>query len=144
MFLEITFTHISMSTPTRTSKSDLALERVQNLYVLQTKLLSSLDSDLGDPDARRDVREAMRSFEKLLNVVDWRYMGGMDVYDALLKLPAEVTLKLKASPVTSVRRRALKRMAAKKTAKKSVKNMKRAKKAKSTKKTKNIRKAKRK
>lgn len=131
-----------MSTPLKARKSDLALERVQNLYVLQTKLLSSLDSDLRDPEARRDVREAVRSFEKLLNVVDWHYMGGMDVYDSLLKLPAEVNSKLKASPVTSVRKRTLKRAEqakAKCVAKKSTKRA-----AKKTKKSKKGKKGKRK
>lgn len=122
------------------TKSDLALERVQNLYVLQAKLLTSLDTDLRDPIARKEVRTAMRAFEELLNVVDWRYMGGMDVYEALLKLPQEVTMKLKTSPVTSVRKRALKRMATNAAAKRAPKKA--AKKA--PRKTKSSKKAKRK
>jgi hypothetical protein len=92
------------------TNADRALDRVHNLYLLQTKLLTSLESDLRDPDARKEVRTAMREFEKLLNVVDWRYMGGMDVFDSLVKLPAEIILKLRTSPVAgSVRKRLAKR-----------------------------------
>lgn len=92
------------------NKADQALERVHNLYLLQTKLLMSLDSDLRDPEARKEVRSTVREFEKLLDVVDWRYMGGMDVFDSLVKLPAEVVMKLRTSLVAgSVRKRLAKR-----------------------------------
>ena len=81
------------------TKGERELSNVQNLYMLQVKLLNALDQDLGDPKVRKDVRASMREFEDLLNVVDHRYMGGDDVLESFQKLPEEVLVKLKESPV---------------------------------------------
>jgi hypothetical protein len=80
------------------NKYDLALERVHNLYLLQTKLITSLDSDLRDDELRKELKNDMKKFEELLNLVDWRFMGGIDVLESLRLLPSEVSLKLKAAP----------------------------------------------
>jgi len=114
------------------NKFDAALERVQNLYLLQTKLITSLDSDLRDEMLRKELRNDMRRFEELLGQVDWRFMGGIDVLESLRQLPGEVTLKLKGTKAT-----------AKKTVKQVVK-MKKAKRAKSSKKAKKAKKSPRK
>ncbi len=89
------------------SRADNALARVQNLYVMQSKLLHLLESDLdlSNPDVRREVRGSMKEFEELLSKADWRYMGGMDVWETLKNLPAEMSQKLKASATTLPKRR---------------------------------------
>lgn len=76
-------------------RNDTGLEHVQNLYVLQMELLSSLDGDLTDPKARRQMRDSVQEFEKLLRRADRRYMGGDDVYESLKQIPDEVETRLK-------------------------------------------------
>lgn len=85
------------------SKADLALERVQNLYVMQMKLLDLLESDLSDPVVRKEVRANMKQFEQLLSRADWRYMGGLDVWETLQSLPKEMMQKLKTSSMPAKR-----------------------------------------
>ena len=79
------------------TKHELALQTVQNLYLLQMQLFDALDQDLSDPAARREARKQAKEFESLLKSADWRYMGGMDVYEELQKLPSEVEGKLKTT-----------------------------------------------
>lgn len=74
---------------------DSGLEHVQNLYLLQMELLSSLEGDLSDPKARRQMRISVAEFEKLLRRADRRYMGGDDVYESLKSIPSEVEERLK-------------------------------------------------
>ena len=83
--------------------ADRALENVQNLYVMQFQLLDLLESDLRDPKVRKEVRSQMKQFEMLLSKADWRYMGGLDVWETLKSLPVEMTRKLRESSVTSAR-----------------------------------------
>ena len=80
--------------------SDSALTRIHDLYVAQLNLIGLLQQDLRDPNVRRSVRESIREFQSLLRGVDWRYMGGEDVLEALRSLPSEVEEKLKADLVT--------------------------------------------
>ncbi len=86
------------------TSSDRALENVQNLYVMQFQLLDLLDSDLRDPKVRKEVRSQMKQFETLLSKADWRYMGGLDVWETLKSLPLEMTKKLRESPVVGSRK----------------------------------------
>lgn len=72
-----------------------ALDRVHTLYVLQVKLLQRLRMDLQDAETIRDTRREVKEFKEVLKQADWRYMGGMDVYEALQNLPQEVDQKLK-------------------------------------------------
>jgi hypothetical protein len=81
-----------------TNKSDAALERVHNLYMMQCILLDMLAQDLRDPEARRQAQSTVREFKKLLDQVDWRYMGGEDVLESLKTIPVEMTAKLKEAP----------------------------------------------
>ena len=60
-----------------TSKADLALQHVQNLYLMQWKLLDLLEQDLRTPAERRKARE--------------------DVVEALKMIPNEMEVKLKKS-----------------------------------------------
>lgn len=86
------------------NKSDLALERVHNLYILQTELIRSLDDDLRDPKVRQTVRQNVRQFQELLDLVDWRYMGGPDLLDSLRLLPGEIAARLKVLPAVAMQK----------------------------------------
>ncbi len=88
---------------THMNKADRALENVQNLYGMQWKLLELLESDLRNPDLRKEVKKTMKEFESLLNKADWRYMGGMDVWETLQSLPKEMAKKLRESSVSVAR-----------------------------------------
>ncbi len=87
-----------------TTRTDRALENVQNLYLMQFQLLDLLESDLRNPDVRKQVRNQMKQFEQLLNKADWRYMGGIDVWETLKALPDEMAKKLRESAATVARR----------------------------------------
>jgi hypothetical protein len=78
-----------------TNKSDAAMERVHNLYMMQCILLDMLAQDLRDPDMRKEAQSTVREFKKLLDQADWRYMGGEDVLESLKTIPSEMTQKLK-------------------------------------------------
>ena len=91
-----------------TSKADAALQHVQNLYLMQFKMLDMLQHDLTTPQARREARASMKEFKLLLRKADWRYMGGEDVLESLKSLPTEIEQKLKTSTASV---RAMKRKA---------------------------------
>ncbi len=94
-----------------TSSVDRALERVQDLYVVQTRLIKLLESDLSDPVIRRQTHASLKEFQALLNRVDQRYMGGEEVWASLMSLPSDVMSLLRRSPVSV---RSLKAKASKK------------------------------
>jgi hypothetical protein len=77
--------------------ADRALENVHNLYLMQFQLLDLLESDLRNPTLRKQVRTQMKQFEELLTKADWRYMGGLDVWEELQKIPEEMSRKLRES-----------------------------------------------
>ncbi|MBI1812973.1 hypothetical protein HY285_03130 [Candidatus Peregrinibacteria bacterium] len=94
------------------SKADLALEHVQNLYMLQIQLFQILDSDVRSPRDRRQALEHVKRFQSLLRKADHRYMGGEDVVASLKQLPVEVTAKIaprRARTLSRIRQRRLKR-----------------------------------
>lgn len=103
--------------------TDRALERVQNLYVMQLELLDLLERDLRDPDVRKQVRKTMKDFEVLLSKADWRYMGGEDVWEALKNLPMEMSKKLResGSSTKNIKKRPVRSVKSKTTATKKVK-----------------------
>ena len=80
-----------------TTRADLALQHVHNLYLMQFKMLDLLERDLQTPEARKEARENMREFQSLLQMADWRYMGGEDVLESLQAIPTEMEMKLKES-----------------------------------------------
>lgn len=88
---------------TTQTKTDRALENVQNLYLVQFQLLDLLESDLRDPQVRKEVRAQMKKFEELLSKADWRYMGGQDVWETLKALPDEMSRKLRENAVNVAR-----------------------------------------
>ena len=88
----------------KTGRTDRALENVQNLYLMQFRLLDLLESDLRNPVTRKEVRAQMKEFEGLLKKADWRYMGGIDVWETLKALPLEMSKKLRESAVPVLRR----------------------------------------
>lgn len=81
------------------TRAERDLTNIQTLYTLQFQLISALDEDLSDPKKRKEVRESMKQFTELLDVVDHRYMGGEDVLMSLQKLPEEIMTHMKSSPV---------------------------------------------
>ena len=99
------------------SKKDSALDKVQNLYLMQVELWNFLDDTDTDPEKVKHAEKTLREFKALLKEVDWRVMGGEDVLQSLQMIPTEVSQKLKSAPV---RKRAAKRAAAKNTGKKPV------------------------
>ena len=84
--------------------AEAALQRVQTLYVLQTKLQASLDGNLRNPGLRREIQSDVRAFGRLLGTADWRYMGGMDVMDSLKELHGEARKKLRSLPAPKARK----------------------------------------
>ena len=80
-----------------TTRADLALQHVHNLYLMQFKMLDLLERDLQTPEARKEARENMKEFQTLLQMADWRYMGGEDVLQSLQTIPTEMEQKLKES-----------------------------------------------
>ncbi len=92
------------------SSIDRALERVQNLYAVQTRLIKLLESDLTDPVIRRETHASLKEFQTLLQRADHRYMGGEDVWQSLKALPTDALALLRKSPSST---RHLKAVAAK-------------------------------
>ena len=83
------------------TKSELALQTVHTLYIMQIQLIDLLEkSDLSDPTARKIARQQTKEFQDLLERADRRFMGGEDVWSALQQLPLEISQKLKESPVS--------------------------------------------
>ncbi len=80
-----------------TTRADLALQHVHNMYLMQFTLLDLLERDLQTPEARKEARHAMKEFQSLLQSADWRYMGGEDVLESLQTIPQEMEQKLKVS-----------------------------------------------
>jgi len=77
------------------TNSEAALDRVHSLYLLQTKFITSLDGNLRGTVQREELLQDIRTFQRLLNQADWRYMGGEDVMDSLRDLHGEIKAKLK-------------------------------------------------
>lgn len=77
------------------SRADTALEHIHTLYLMQLKILDLLDQELNTPEARRTARAEIKEFQRLLRLVDWRYMGGEDVLESLKHLSSDMEVKLK-------------------------------------------------
>lgn len=71
------------------------LTKVQNLYIMQMELWKVLDGRVRSPDKVKDARKCLRDFKTLLKDVDWKYMGGEDVYEELVELATKADGKLK-------------------------------------------------
>ncbi|MBU0457837.1 hypothetical protein KJ652_01860 [Patescibacteria group bacterium] len=71
------------------------LTKVQNLYVMQMEVWKVLDGRVRSPKKIDEARKSLRQFKSLLKEVDWKYMGGEDVYEELKEMAAEADAKLK-------------------------------------------------
>jgi len=71
------------------------LTKVQNLYVMQMELWKVLDGRVRSPDKVKEARKCLNNFKSLLKDVDWKYMGGEDVYQELVDLASDADDKLK-------------------------------------------------
>lgn len=80
------------------TKSESALAKVQDLYVIQVELWNFLDSRELSPEQVAEAKQRLREFSSLLSKADWRLMGGEDVLQALQHIQSEVSAKLKKSP----------------------------------------------
>ena len=84
--------------------SQSGLAKVQSLYTLQLELYKVLDGQITKDD-KKEAMECAKKFSKLLQEVDWRYMGGEDVYDELLTMHREVIDRLKKLPTSAVQKK---------------------------------------
>jgi len=71
------------------------LTKVQNLYLMQMDVWKVLDGRIRSPEKVKEARKCLRQFKRLLKEVDWKYMGGEDVYQELRKMAEEADVKLK-------------------------------------------------
>ncbi len=110
--------------------SEAALDRVHTLYILQTKFITSLDDGLHSGNKREELMQDIRTFQKLLNQADWRYMGGEDVLDSLRALHGEVKAKLRSPSTKKAAKKKAIVVKAKKVTKKVVKKSKKGRKSK--------------
>lgn len=109
---------IFLLTNSMSSKKDTALNKVQNLYLMQVELWNFLDDSELDADRVKSVQKTLKEFKALLKEVDWQIMGGEDVLESLQLIPTEVNAKLKKKSPAKKTAPARKAVAAKKTAKK--------------------------
>lgn len=71
------------------------LTKVHSLYLMQMDVWKVLDGRVRSPQKVEEARKCLRQFKKLLKEVDWKYMGGEDVYAELRKMAVEADVKLK-------------------------------------------------
>jgi hypothetical protein len=100
------------------SKKETALNKVQNLYIMQVELWNFLDGSSADADKVKNAQKTLREFKALLKEVDWQVMGGEDVLASMQMIPTEVNAKLKKTP-TKKKAIAVRKFAKKPAAKKS-------------------------
>jgi hypothetical protein len=83
--------------------SQNALSKVHDLYVMQIELWKHLrEGNFQNANQRKETQKCLRQFSKLLNQVDWHYMGGEDVLESLHFMRGEVSARLR-----NIRRRKL-------------------------------------
>lgn len=76
--------------------SSSALARVHDLYVIQIELWKHLrEGNFQRAVQRKETQRCLRQFSKLLDQVDWHYMGGEDVLAELKTMRGEVSAKLR-------------------------------------------------
>jgi hypothetical protein len=87
------------------SVSQSALSKVHDLYVMQIELWKHLRAGNFQNDKRRkETQKCLRQFSRLLDEVDWHYMGGEDVLESLRAIRGEVSARLR-----NIRRRKMTR-----------------------------------
>ena len=90
--------------------SQSALAKVHDLYVIQIELWKHLrDGNFQRAEQRKETQRCLKNFSRLLDQVDWHYMGGEDVLAELKTMRSEVSAKLR-----NIRRRKVSRKAKRK------------------------------
>ena len=83
--------------------SQSALSKVHDLYVMQIELWKHLrEGNFQNVKQRKETQKCLKQFSRLLNQVDWHYMGGEDVLETLRTMRSEVSARLR-----NIRRRKL-------------------------------------
>ncbi len=76
--------------------SQSALAKVHDLYVIQIELWKHLsDGNFQNEKRRKETQKCLKQFSRLLDQVDWHYMGGEDVLAELKVMRGEVSAKLR-------------------------------------------------
>ena len=76
--------------------SQNALTKVHDLYVMQIELWKHLrQGNFQNPSQRKETQKCLRQFSRLLDQVDWHYMGGEDVLESLRLMRGEVSAQLR-------------------------------------------------
>ncbi len=84
------------STQTPMTVSQSALAKVHDLYVMQIELWKHLrEGNFQKADQRKETQKCLKQFSRLLDQVDWHYMGGEDVLAELRTMRGEVSAKLR-------------------------------------------------
>jgi len=81
------------------------LDKVHSLYVMQMDLWKILDGKVRGEHQLKEARKQIRHFRKLLKEVDWRYMGGEDVYQTLEEMGLKADRKLRGKMELQGRKR---------------------------------------
>lgn len=71
------------------------LEKIHTIYLMQMQLWDVLDGRIRSPEKIKAAQKQLREYKKLLQEVDWRYMGGEDVLETLENIQCEAEKKLK-------------------------------------------------
>lgn len=89
--------------------SQHALTKVHDLYAMQIELWKHLrQGNFQNPTQRKETQKCLREFSRLLDQVDWHYMGGEDVLESLRLMRGEVSAQLrniKRRKVTKAKRK---------------------------------------
>ncbi|MFA7681548.1 MAG: hypothetical protein WCX61_00795 [Candidatus Peribacteraceae bacterium] len=80
------------------------LDKVHDLYIMQIELWKVLDGHVRGEKQLTEARKRLRQFTKLLKEVDWRYMGGEDVYQTLEEMGLQADRKLRAKAEQQTRK----------------------------------------
>ncbi|MFH1444026.1 MAG: hypothetical protein ABIG34_01395 [Candidatus Peregrinibacteria bacterium] len=76
--------------------SQSALAKVHDLYVIQIELWKHLsDGNFQNEKRRKETQKCLKQFSRLLDQVDWHYMGGEDILAELKVMRGEVSAKLR-------------------------------------------------
>lgn len=85
--------------------SQSALAKVHDLYVIQIELWKHLsEGNFQNEKRRKETQRCLKQFSRLLEQVDWHYMGGEDVLTELKVMRHEVSARLR-----NIRRRKTKK-----------------------------------
>ena len=88
------------------SKSKTGFTAIQNLYVMQFDLQRYLQSDLADPEARKEAKKVVDDFTAELKKADGDYTGEPEILDDLKAMRDEVAAKISKARKTKKKKAA--------------------------------------